>query len=122
MRHTLGRASLKIAFKVHAILQIRRRSLVQYPRMLIVCLHVEALTNASIGTAPASPSRSYTAVPPMFSFAGLGVAIIGNLEHLHSSSDAKFTNATIARDFASIPVFKWPFFRVRRRTRRSAVD
>jgi hypothetical protein len=58
----------------------------------------------------------------MISWARRRVTITSNLQHLHTSPDAQFTNAAVARDFASIPVFKRSFFGVHRRTRGRGVD
>jgi hypothetical protein len=122
-RHAaLGGPPFKIALKLHVILDVRRRDLIEHSRMFTVSLHVEALTHAHIGTACTSPSHTYATIPPMVSWARRRVPVIGNIKHLHTSPDAQFTDAAISRDFTPIPVFKWPFFRVHRRTRRSAVN
>jgi hypothetical protein len=123
MRHAaLGGPPFKIAFKLHVILDVRWRGLIEHSRMFAVSVHVEAATQAHIGTARTSPSHTSATIPPMVSWALRRVAVIRNLKHLHTSPDAQFTNAAISRDFTPIPVFKWSFLRVNRRTRRCAVS
>lgn len=121
-RAALGGTRFKVAFKLHVILEVRRRGLIKHSRVFTLSLHVEAPTQAHIGTACASPLHTCAAIPPMVGWTGRRMPVTGDLKHLHTSSHAQFTNAAISRDFAPIPVFEWPFFGVHRRTRRRAVN
>jgi hypothetical protein len=46
----------KIALKLHAILDVRRRGLIEHSRVFTVSLHIEAPTQADVGTACTTPS------------------------------------------------------------------
>lgn len=123
MRHgTLGGPVFKIALKLHAVLDVRRRGLIEYSRMFTVSLHIEALTQAHIGTARTPPSHTCAAIPPMVRWARRRMSVVRNLQHLHMSPDAEFANAAISRYLTAIPMFEGPFFRVNRWTRRCAVN
>ena len=123
MRHaTLSGRSFKIAFKLHVILDVCWRALIEHSRMFAVSLHVKAATQAHIGAACTSPPHTSATIPPMVSWALRRVPVIRNLKHLHTSPNAQFTDAAISRDFTPIPVFEWSIFRVDRRTRHCAVS
>lgn len=112
----------KIALKFHAIFDVGRRGLIEHSRVFTVSLHIEAPTQAYIGTACTPPPHTCATIPPMIRWARRRMSVIGNLKHLHMSPNAKFANAAISRYLTPIPMFERPFFRVDRRTRSCAVN
>jgi len=101
-RHTPSLSADEVASLIKskaniAILDVRRRSLIEHSRVFTVSLHVEALTQAHIGTACTSPPHTCATIPPMIRWACRRMPVIGNLKHLHMSPDAKFANAAISR-------------------------